>query len=55
MVLYFCCGAYIVSDNKDIIVRISHDEMLEVYYKDFDALAQGKIEYLNAVLKDLKT
>jgi len=33
MVLYFVWGALIVTESKDIIVRISHDEYIDIYSK----------------------
>ena len=34
MVLYFVWGAFIVTGSKDIIVRISHDEFIDIYLKE---------------------
>ncbi len=34
LVLYFCWGAIIVSKDKNILVRISHDEVLTIYMRE---------------------
>lgn len=34
MILYFVQGAVIVTDSGDIVVRISHDEFIDIYSKN---------------------
>jgi len=37
MILYFVWGAFIVTESKDIVIRISHDEYIDIYSnKDID-------------------
>ncbi len=38
LVLFFCWGAVIVSDNGKLIIRISHDEMIDFFAKDSESL-----------------
>jgi hypothetical protein len=39
LVLYFYCGAYVISPARNIIVRISHDEFIKIYTKDQQLLS----------------
>jgi hypothetical protein len=34
LILYFAWGALVISPNKRLTVRISHDEVLDVFYED---------------------
>jgi len=31
MILYFVWGAFIITESKDIVIRISHDEYIDIY------------------------
>jgi hypothetical protein len=42
MVLYFCCGAVIVPTTKSFIIKISHDEFIDIYSQDKEVLIQIK-------------
>ncbi len=40
MVFYFFWGAVLVSTTKDTIIRISHDEFIDIFVKDEDAFSE---------------
>lgn len=50
MVLYFCLGAILVSPRRGLVIKISHDELIEVYARAeadaFNAAEQLK-DYLS--------
>lgn len=50
MVLYFCWGAIVISTANDFVIKISHDEIINVFTKDQKTFSeiQGK---LNKLLK----
>jgi len=50
MVLYFCWGAVIAPTNKSLIIRISHDEMLDIYSQDKKVLPQKIMEKVESVI-----
>lgn len=50
MTLYFCWGAIIVSTNKSLLVRISHDEMLDIYSKDEKVVLYKMIEKIESAI-----
>ncbi len=39
MILYFVWGAYLVGDSGRVIVRISHDEIVDVYAREGHSIA----------------
>jgi hypothetical protein len=49
MIFYFMWGAIIVSGTKNIVVRISHDEMLDIFLKDEKAIPQETIEKMESL------
>lgn len=49
MVLYFCLGAVLVSPSRGLVIKISHDEVIEVFVRtqaDASALLSQLKEYL---------
>jgi len=51
LVLYFCWGAIIISSNKNIIIRISHDEVLEIFIKNQEESNSTIIEQIRSITK----
>ncbi len=49
MVLYFVWGAYLAGDTGRVIVRISHDEMLDVYAREGHPIADRSLALLGDI------
>jgi hypothetical protein len=49
LILYFYWGAIIISSNKRSIVKISHDEVLEIFVKDQDDKNRKIIEQIKSI------
>lgn len=51
LVLYFVWGALLISPDKRFLVRISHDEVLETFCSDPQALPSRVIQQLESVTR----
>lgn len=40
MILYFCWGAVLVSSDQNLIIKISHDEFIDVFARDKQHFAE---------------
>lgn len=50
MALYFCWGAVIVKADKSLVVRISHDEILDIYIPEETVFPKDVIERIELVI-----
>jgi|SRR6266540_2885714 len=40
MILYFCWGAVLVSTSKNLIIKISHDEIIDIFARDKQSFSE---------------
>jgi hypothetical protein len=50
MTLYFCWGAVIVKADKSLVIRISHDEILDIYITEETVFPKDIIERIESVM-----
>jgi len=50
MTLYFCCGAVIVKADKSLLIRISHDEILDIFIPKEATFPKEIIERIELVM-----
>jgi hypothetical protein len=54
LILYFCWGAVIVSTDKNILIRISHDEILKIYLKSEGEKSKKILKEIESVIDSEK-
>jgi hypothetical protein len=49
MILYFSWGAILFSESSDTIISISHNERLDVYFKNELCIRNELVEFVNSI------